>query len=123
MPAVKRAHYSKTSPSSLSPSPRATHPGRRIWYNWGPRYGYNPLPWYETNEFKLQAAQGQGVPEVRGHQLNVTLVPYQATMVNMPPGVAPGGIFSFAHPGSTQNYLVAGPANSAPGLQVGVDHY
>ena len=55
---------------------------------------------------------------MQSRQWQVTLVPYAATTVHLPPGVGPGGIFQFSHPGSTQRYLVAGPANAAPNLPV-----
>ena len=91
--------------------------GRRLRHYWGPRLGYYPVPWYETPEF-TQQVQTAGVPQVRTRQLQVTLIPYGATNAIMPGGVGPGGIFQFSHPGSTQRYLIAGPANAAAGLSV-----
>ncbi len=86
--------------------------GRRIRYYWGPRHGYYPVPWYETAEYQTQ---GQGAPQVQSRLLTVTLVPYEATPILLPPGVGAGGVFQFSHPGLTERYLVLAPGDMQPG--------
>ena len=98
--------------------------GRTIRHRWrGTRVGhgfgyYHPVAFYETDEFRAQAAASQQAVEVRARQLHVTVVPYHAISVGVPAGVAPGGLFSITLPGTSTKYMIAAPPNSAPGVQV-----
>ncbi len=99
---------SPTSPTSRTSLTSFTFPGRRLWWNWG-YAGYRPLYFYETAEF----LQGQtATPSVQPRSYTVTVVPYEATTVGIPPNVGPGMIFMYG------THHVQAPADAVPGAPV-----
>ena len=94
--------------------------GERLQHDWetGLRVGhglgyYHPVAFYETDEFRADAALNEQAVEVRARTLHVTIVPYRPITVAVPAGVTPGKNFSLSLPGTQVKYVVAAPRNSA----------
>ena len=94
--------------------------GERLQHDWetGLRVGhglgyYHPVAFYETDEFRADAAFNEQAVEVRARTLHVTIVPYRPITVAVPAGVTPGKNFSLSLPGTQVKYVVAAPRNSA----------
>lgn len=88
--------------------------GRRIRHYWGARHGYYPLAFYETGDYATHYSQLHVTPVVEPKQLQVRLIPYEATKLVIPQGVVPGGIFQYL------SYLIQCPANMGPGHAVDI---
>lgn len=96
--------------------------GMQFGHNWSTRDAnvFNPCPWHKTPAFRSRAlARNRSVPDATVKTMNVTLVPYTTSKVEIPPNTASGGTFLLKRNSpNVPVYRCRVPDDAVPGTQV-----